>query len=265
MYLDRGERSNVFTERVTTHAVDAKALVGRGGARVLCPGRSTPALRLVGPERRYCGAVGAGQTEQRGRGLRRRHLGVPTGEPRARAGKALRGRGGVGEPKGVKQRPLRGRGWFAAGVCRRGNRFRPARTEPGKALGEPRDFEKERTSSQHLAESRGHTLLLSPKCHPGVAWACPRWSFGGRSRTDLRRVSIGTWMVAYMKPRTILTAQRVRRLARLARHHCGSTPLFKDGEVRQWKETIESVKKKCGAHRNTLDTGPGFHREAATA
>ena len=30
-------------------------------------------------------------------------------------------------------------------------------------------FKNERTALQHVVESRGHILLLSPKCHPEVA------------------------------------------------------------------------------------------------
>lgn len=40
------------------------------------------------------------------------------------------------------------------------------------------DFKNERTALQHVVESRGHILLLSPKCHPEVAGVGIEYSWG---------------------------------------------------------------------------------------
>ncbi|CAN0529472.1 unnamed protein product [Ectocarpus sp. 12 AP-2014] len=61
------------------------------------------------------------------------------------------------------------------------------------------DFKNERTALQHLVESRGHILLLSPKCHPEVAgvgieysWGFPSRNFGGRSMMRSRNTCTRT-------------------------------------------------------------------------
>lgn len=48
------------------------------------------------------------------------------------------------------------------------------------------DFANEKTALQHTVESRGHILLLSPKCHPEVAGVGIEYSWG-MSKSKFRR------------------------------------------------------------------------------
>lgn len=65
-------------------------------------------------------------------------------------------------------------------------------------------------------------------------------------------------IVASMLPRTVVTVYGVRCFARRAR---GCRRLYlasEDGERVRPKEVLERIGKKCEAHRDVLDMGPGF-------
>lgn len=66
-------------------------------------------------------------------------------------------------------------------------------------------------------------------------------------------------VVASMRPRTISTVQRVRRLARRDRDYCRAYPGLEEGEDIQSK-IIETM-KEWEARRNILDMQPGFVEE----
>ena len=89
-----------------------------------------------------------------------------------------------GNAKGEKQY-LWERGWWkdgmsaAAGVADEKNIDIVLQALP--------DFKNERTALQHVVESRGHILLLSPKFHPEVAGVGIEYSWGF-SKQKFRRV-----------------------------------------------------------------------------
>ncbi|CAN0251556.1 unnamed protein product, partial [Hapterophycus canaliculatus] len=128
-----------------------------------------------------------------------------------------------GKAKGEKQY-LWERGWWkdgmsaAAGVSDEKNVDKVLQALP--------DFENERTALQHAVESRGHILLLSPKCHPEVAGVGIEYSWGF-SKQKFRRVyndevpkHLHANIEKSMCTTKHLTIGRVRRFARRTRDYC---------------------------------------------
>ncbi|CAN0187432.1 unnamed protein product [Laminaria digitata] len=68
------------------------------------------------------------------------------------------------------------RGWWVDGMST-GAKVGPEKNI-ATVLGKLPDFLNEKTALQHTVESRGHILLLSPKCHPEVAGVGIEYSWG---------------------------------------------------------------------------------------
>ncbi|CAN0302378.1 unnamed protein product [Ascophyllum nodosum] len=127
------------------------------------------------------------------------------------------------------------------------------------------DFKTERTALQHVVESPGHILLLSPKRHPEVAGVGIGYSWGF-SKQKFRRVhndevpkNLPANIEATMCTKNYLTIGRVRRFARRTREYCRAySNLLLDGVIVKSKELIEKMRAKQKAHRNILDMEPGF-------
>lgn len=174
--------------------------------------------------------------------------------------------GYAGKPKGTKQ-TLWERGWWVEGMGT------GAKVDPDKniatVLSKLPDFAGERSALQHTVESRGHILLLSPKCHPEVAGVGIEYSWG-MSKSKFRRETndgvpkhLHANIVKSMCREKILTVGRVRRFARRTRDFCRAyreiaTIEGAGGVVPEGKEGIENMRKKHKAHRNILDMEPGF-------
>ena len=131
------------------------------------------------------------------------------------------------------------------------------------------DFANEKTALQHTVESRGHILLLSPKCHPEVAGVGIEYSWGMSKSKFRREINDGVPkhlhanVVSSMCAKNILTLGRVRRFARRTRdfgraYREIAAIEVAGGTVPQGKEGIEKMRKKHKAHRNILDIEPGF-------
>lgn len=131
------------------------------------------------------------------------------------------------------------------------------------------DFKAERTALQHVVESRGHILVLSPKCHPEVAGVGIEYSWGMSKMKFRREINdenpkhLHANILASLCPDTILTLGRVRRFARRTRDFCRSYRSLannpeKGGACIDGKESIERMRKLCKAHRNIVDMEPGF-------
>ncbi|CAN0216615.1 unnamed protein product, partial [Ascophyllum nodosum] len=111
------------------------------------------------------------------------------------------------------------------------------------------DFKTERTALQHVVESRGHILLLSPNCHPEVTGVGIEYTWGF-SKQKFRRVhndevpkNLHANIEATMCTKNYLTIGQVRRFARRTREYCRAyRNLLLDGVV------VKSKKQK--AHRN---------------
>eukprot|EP00904_Undaria_pinnatifida_P013854 jgi/Undpi1/959/HiC_scaffold_10.g04423.m1 len=131
-------------------------------------------------------------------------------------------------------------------------------------LGNLPDFKNERPALQHLAESRGHILLLSPKFHQELAGVGIEYSWGmskqnfRREITDEAPKHLHGNIVASMCTDTILTVQRVRCSARRTRDFCRAYLALEKGGDIESKDMIEKIKTKCKAHRNILDMEHGF-------
>ena len=131
------------------------------------------------------------------------------------------------------------------------------------------DFKNEKTALQHLVESRGHILLMSPKCHPELAGLGIEYSWGmsklkfRRKTNDENPRKLRENMVASMCPKTILTLGRVRRFARrtrdLGRGYIALAKIEAEGGPPiDSKDMIEHMRKKHKADRNILDLEPGL-------
>lgn len=131
-------------------------------------------------------------------------------------------------------------------------------------LGTLSDFRDEKTALQHTVESRGHILLLSPKCHPEVVGVGIEYSLG-MSKSKFRRhiddgvpKNLHANTVKSMCAESTLTTGRVRRFARRTRdigraYRDIAAVEEEGGEVPRGKQGIENVRK-----RHRLDIKPGF-------
>ncbi|CAM9392075.1 unnamed protein product [Hapterophycus canaliculatus] len=88
------------------------------------------------------------------------------------------------------------------------------------------DFKTEKTALQYIIESRGHILLLSPKCHPEVAGVGIKYSWGfskqrfRRTYNDEVPKHLHANIEKSMCREKHLTIGRVRRFARRTRDYC---------------------------------------------
>jgi len=169
--------------------------------------------------------------------------------------------GYAGKAKGRKQ-VLWERGWFLERMSTTATVAPEMNIDT--VLGNLPDFKNERPALQHLVESRGHILLLSPKFHPELAGVGIEYSWGMSKQKFRREINdevpkhLHRNMVASMCTDTILTVQRVRRFARRTRDYCRAYLALEKGGDIESKDMIEKMKKICKAHRNILDMEPGF-------
>ncbi|CAN0536152.1 unnamed protein product, partial [Ectocarpus sp. 12 AP-2014] len=127
------------------------------------------------------------------------------------------------------------------------------------------DFKNKRTALQHLVESRGHILLLSPKCHPEVAGVGIEYSWGFSKQKFRRKINdeVPKHLHANIEKSLCtdkyLTVGRVRRFTRQTRDYCRA---YRDislrGVVIESKDFIEKMRKNQKAHRNILDMETSF-------
>ena len=169
--------------------------------------------------------------------------------------------GYVGKAKGMRQ-VLWERGLHVDGMSTGANAAPHMRLDT--VLGNLPDFRDEKPALVHLVESRGHIVLLSPKCHPEVAGVGIEYSWG-MSKMKFRREindevpkNLHDNIVKSICPRNILTTERVRRFARRAREYCRSYRVLDEMGNIDGKEIIEKMRKKQKAHRNIIDMEPGF-------
>lgn len=127
--------------------------------------------------------------------------------------------GYIGKSKGIKQ-VLWERGLWVEGVT--ANEKDPSKNCE-TALGGLPDFQNERTALQHVVESRGHILVLSPKCHPEVAGLGIEYSWGMSKLKfrleikDEKPANLSRNIRQSMNTVTVLFLGRVRRFARRTR------------------------------------------------
>lgn len=172
-----------------------------------------------------------------------------------------------GRPKGIRQM-LWERGLWEDGMT--------ASADPNSGknvntvLGNCPDFRDEKSALQHLVESRGHILLMSPKCHPEIAGVGIEYSWG-KSKLEFRRnindeivKNLRENMLKALSTDKILTLGRVRRFARRTRDYrrtyarlaSAGTDMAdlkrKYGGAEGFR-LIEKMAKGCKTHRNIVD------------
>lgn len=93
-------------------------------------------------------------------------------------------------------------------------------------LGNLLDIKNETPALQHLVESRGHILLLSPNLHPELAgaemeysWVLSKHKFRREINDEVLKHHYRN-MVASMLAKSILTVERVPCFARRTRGYC---------------------------------------------
>ncbi|CAM9778322.1 unnamed protein product [Ectocarpus sp. 4 AP-2014] len=135
----------------------------------------------------------------------------------------------------------------------------------GKVLQALPDFDSERTALQYLVESRGHILLLSPKCQPEAAGGRIEYSLGLSKQKFRRKYNdevpkhLHANIEESMCREKHLTIGRVRRFARRTRDYCRAYRDIQLGAVDgQGIQLVEKMRDTQKAHRNILDMEPGF-------
>ena len=280
MYLNKGKWSTEFVAGETTSIVDLKPQLGKVQRIYFGEGCPPPFYACDAPEQDVRGMkvpdrrgrtrkLGTrqkmknadGRTE-RGEGTEEKKQEEEKQEEKEEGRKNEKEKEGIvregylGKPKGMKQ-ILWERGWFIEGMSTAAD-VKPE-MDLERVLSAQPDFKDERPALQHLVESRGHILLLSPKYHPEIAGVGIEFSWG-MSKMKFRReindeipAHLHHNMVASMCPRTILTLRRVRRFARRTRDYCRAYHALEKGGEIESKSMIEKMKKDCKAHRNILD------------
>eukprot|EP00733_Pompholyxophrys_punicea_P000146 Pompholyxophrys_punicea_v1_NODE_24_length_5258_cov_21.593175.p1 type:complete len:471 gc:universal NODE_24_length_5258_cov_21.593175:1821-3233(+) len=167
--------------------------------------------------------------------------------------------GYVGKPKGKKQ-VLFERGLWVEGM--KMDHADPA-LNMDMVLSSYSDFKNEKTALQDLVESRGHILLMSPKCHPELAGLGIEYNWG-KSKLEYRQ-NINDEDPAHLhdnilksvstSPGGPLPIARVRKFARKTRDYRNVyrnwDTLLETGEASL--ELIEKMRKKRKTHRNIVD------------
>ena len=215
MYLNRGMWSTQFIEGATARTLDLKPKLGEVQTMSFGPYAPPPFYACDAP---ISDVRGRGVRDKRTKRSPREGGGGGNGGAESEIVRVIR-EGYVGKAKGRKQDlVLWERGWFVDGMST------AATVAPEMnidiVLGNLPDVKNERTALQHLVESRGHILLLSPKFHPEVAGVGIEYSRGMSKQMFRRKFNdeipknLHRNMVASMCTETILTVQRVRRFAR---------------------------------------------------
>ena len=125
------------------------------------------------------------------------------------------------------------------------------------------DFKNQKGALQTLVESRGHILLMSPKCHPEVAGLGVEYGWG-KSKLEFRR-NINDENPAHLhsnilrslstEPDGPLPLARVRKFARKTRDYRNVYRSWGDGANVDGDsmEKIEKMRKERKSHRNIVD------------
>ena len=120
-----------------------------------------------------------------------------------------------------------------------------------------------------MVESRGHILVVSPKCHPALAGVDIEYA-GGEAIVEFRRrindedpKSLRANMLKALSTETVLDLGRLRRFARRTRDYRVYALLGNTGadleKLKQQHGGAEGFKliaktvAKCKAHRNIVD------------
>ncbi|CAM9442834.1 unnamed protein product, partial [Ectocarpus sp. 8 AP-2014] len=92
-------------------------------------------------------------------------------------------------------------------------------------LGNCSDFKEEKPAPLHLVESRGHILIMPPKCHPELASVGVEYSWG-KSKLKFRRhindedpKHLKDNVLKALDTEEILTLERIRRFAQRPRDY----------------------------------------------
>lgn len=171
-----------------------------------------------------------------------------------------------GKPKGVRQM-LWERGLWEDGMT--GSAEPSSGLNANTVLGDCPDFREEKSALQHLVESRGHILIMSPKCHPELAGMGIEYSWG-KAKLEFRRRTndenpkkLEKNMLKALSTEAILTLQRIRRFARRTRDYRRTYALLGgvEADIDELKrkhdaegyKLIEKMVATCKAHRNIVD------------
>jgi hypothetical protein len=145
--------------------------------------------------------------------------------------------GYIGKPKGIYQ-VLKERGLWVNGMRGKETEADKAKKRANgipllddklnahKVLDECEDFASEVIALQELVHSRGHVLLISPKCHPEIAGCGIEYSWGKAKMTYRRDPSTTAKKDFKAKVQSsldrdkTLTIQRVWKYARRTRDYC---------------------------------------------
>lgn len=179
--------------------------------------------------------------------------------------------GYVGKPKGKRQ-VLWERGLSVDGM--KSSENVPAHLNINTILGGCTDFKNEKHELQHLVETRGHVLLISPKYHPEMAGLGIDYSWG-KSKLEFRR-KFNDCTAKNLRKNTlraldadgVLFLDRVRRFARRTRDYRRVyAALSKPGAENALKaanggkegyELVEIMRKTRETHRIIVDIERAF-------
>ncbi|CAM9660150.1 unnamed protein product [Ectocarpus sp. 12 AP-2014] len=257
MYLSNGKWSTEFTEGAEVY--DMKLKVGDTQTSTFAAGSPPPFYEWDAPRKDVKVARKAKRKSKAG-------AGVGAGDVAADgAGTKPRDKikeGYEGKAKGSKQY-LWERGWWKEGMNASVGIADEKNVE--KVLQALTDFESERTALQYLVESRGHILLLSPKCHPEIAGVGIEYSWGFSKQRFRRKYNdevpkhLHANIEKSMCREKHLTIGRVRRFARRTRDYCRAYREIQLGAADgQGLQLVEKMRNTQKAHRNILDMEPGF-------
>ena len=251
---DNEEWTTDFVEGVTRKTVDVKVAVGD---------TQRMSFGAIDPPPFYdCSAPRYDTKETKHEHRRRQEL-SPQASPAGRSdgSEYIIREGYVGKAKGMRQ-VLWERGLYVSGMSTSANTDEKLRMD--LVLASTADFKNEKPALMHLVESRGHIILLSPKCHPEVAGLGIEYSWGMSKMKFRREINdegckhLHDNIEASFCRENILTLGRIRRFARRARDFCRAyRALNSQGPIGS-KNTIEKMCKVQKAHRSIIDMEPGF-------
>ncbi|CAM9599800.1 unnamed protein product, partial [Pylaiella littoralis] len=223
MYFANGKWSTQFSEGAV--CIDQKLKMGETQTSTFAVGAPPPFYDWEAPRKDT--KVTSKRTSKAGAGGDQ--SGSPDGDSAGAAARASSKQkdkikeGYEGKPKGEKQY-LWERGWWATGMSTAAKVSDDKNIE--KVLQAQPDFKNEKTALKHIVESRGHVLLMSPKCHPEVAGVGIEYSWGfskqkfRRKHNDENPKNLHANIEKSMCTEEYLTIGRVRRFARRTRDYC---------------------------------------------
>ena len=260
MYFADGKWSTEFSEGAT--CVDLKLKIGDTQTSTFAVGAPPPFYDWDAPRENTVVKSKRSRKACEGEGISPSGDGEDAAAGAAPAPREKMKEGYERKAEGVKQY-LWERGWWKAGMSSAAKVSDDKNVN--KVLQALPDFKNEGTALQHIVESRGHILLLSPKCHPEVAGVGIEYSWGF-SKQKFRRVyndevpkHLHANIAKSMCTEKHLTIGRVRRFARRTRDYCRAyRDLALRGVVAKSKDMIEKMRNRQKAHRNILDMEIGF-------